>query len=205
MTLHRKLTLALVALAALMALIGSGLHYTGLVDVGEWLMTAGFIPVLWGAGALFLALVETAGARRPFVNHTAFLGILTGVGGMLAWTFGIILADQLHVIGREIAFVLAMRGSGIIFGLMVAILGNALPKMMLPRAPTRDGAARGLAYKRFAGWTYVLGALLYIANWLVLPIPFPALFVGILIIIIFGMAPAVYGIWLAVRSRASAR
>ena len=210
---HRTLARIVVALAITMAVIGV-VSWSVIPEKGfEWLLVIGFVPGAWAIGNGLLSLVERMavrtqnGRRLIALNRTAFLGIIAGAGGMMAMAFGTVLAHELHLLSRETAYVVALRGSSVIFGLMVLLLGNALPKMMYRRPPgaTLLGDERAQAFKRFGGWCYVLGALLYIGNWLLAPIPFPALPIGLGIVIVFGIAPAIYGIWLAIRSRPSAR
>ena len=213
MTTRRILGQAVAALSLIMAALSISLWRLGAFD-SPWDVAVGsaFLPGAWVLAVVLSSVLNRLigprlGGKQQAYSRTALLGIVAGVGTMMAVAFGSVLAHELHLLSREAAYAIGLRGSGVVFGLMVLLLGNALPKVMYPRPgnPTLLGEERAQAFKRFGGWCYVLGALLYIGNWLIVPIPFPALAIGIVIIAVFGIAPAVYGVWLAIKAGPSAR
>jgi hypothetical protein len=62
----------------------------------------------------------------------------------------------------------ARRSTGVLTGVFLAMLGNAMPKN-LPPLSSCDGA-RQQAFQRLAGWTWVLCGLASAIAWLALPI-----------------------------------
>lgn len=61
---------------------------------------------------------------------------------------------------------LAKRLGVVVFGIMLAVLGNYLPKFVLPRSTPATVAAR-----RFAGWVFVVAGGAYVAACLLAPMP----------------------------------
>ncbi len=94
-----------------------------------------------------------------------------------------------------------MRGGNIDFGLMAAVLGNAFPKAVFPLSPSVAGEASAQAYKRFTGWTYVLGGLAYAGVWLIAPVPLVAAMLAMAIILTAGLLPTLYMFWLGHKLR----
>jgi hypothetical protein len=124
------------------------------------------------------------------------MGTVAASGTMLCMVFGAILAKQLDLIGTEATDALALRGANLAFGLIWAAVGNALPKMLLPRPLSVQGEVRGQTYKRVAGWISALGGLAYAGVWLAAPVPLPAAMYGMAILLAAGLAPQLYALWL---------
>jgi hypothetical protein len=85
---------------------------------------------------------------------------------MFAALMGFALAGEFELVGRD----LAKRGVGSMFGLIMAISGNYLPKVVLPVRARRRNPARAMAAERAAGWIFVLAGLISVAIWTLLPI-----------------------------------
>ena len=62
------------------------------------------------------------------------------------------------------------RTTNIMIGAYLAMIGNAMPRMLPPTSSMPDGGARVQAFQRHAGWTWVLCGLGYAMAWLALPI-----------------------------------
>ena len=62
------------------------------------------------------------------------------------------------------------RTNMIMVGAYLAVIGNAMPRMLPPTSSMPCGGARVQAFQRHAGWTWVLGGLGYAMAWLALPI-----------------------------------
>jgi hypothetical protein len=86
---------------------------------------------------------------------------------------------------------------------MAAVLGNAFPKTVFPLSPSVAGEATAQAYKRFVGWTYVLGGLAYAGVWLIAPLPLSAAMLGMAILLTAGLLPVLYTFWLGRKLRHS--
>ncbi len=64
----------------------------------------------------------------------------------------------------------ARRGMGIVFGIVLIVMGNALPKKIRPLSDEKCGAPNGQARRRFAGWTFTIAGIIYSLAWLIAPI-----------------------------------
>ena len=62
------------------------------------------------------------------------------------------------------------RKNMIMVGAYLAVIGNAMPRMLPPTSSMPCGGARIQAFQRHAGWTWVLCGLGYAMAWLALPI-----------------------------------
>ena len=62
-----------------------------------------------------------------------------------------------------------LRPSMIIFGAYLAVIGNAMPRMLPPASLMQGNAARIQAFQRRTGWTWVLCGLGFATVWLALP------------------------------------
>jgi hypothetical protein len=62
------------------------------------------------------------------------------------------------------------RSTGVLVGVFLAMLGNAMPKTLPPLSSMACNAARIQAFQRFAGWTWVLCGLGSAVAWLALSI-----------------------------------
>jgi hypothetical protein len=65
---------------------------------------------------------------------------------------------------------LGRRAVAILLGLMLAVTGNVLPKLVRPLAAHAGDPARCLAADRFAGWTFAIAGLIFAALWVFAPI-----------------------------------
>lgn len=65
---------------------------------------------------------------------------------------------------------LALRFVMAITGAFLVSTGNAIPKTLTPLSVERCDPTRVQAFRRFAGWTWVLAGLVLGIGWLVLPV-----------------------------------
>ena len=75
-------------------------------------------------------------------------------------------------IGKEMGFIendTAKRISGVVFGLLVILFGNILPKLVSPLGSDAEAAGRSRAADRIAGLVLVLTGLAVVAIWLAVP------------------------------------
>jgi hypothetical protein len=110
----------------------------------------------------FPGVTADATAPRSFESvPTAVVWAALMMGVPLALT----LADSFGLVdGDE----LARRSTGVLIGLFLAMMGNAMPKNLPPLS--RCDGARQQAFHRRAGWTWALCGLASAIGWLVLPI-----------------------------------
>jgi hypothetical protein len=87
------------------------------------------------------------------------------IGGLVAAVFVFALAKEFGFIDGSIA----KRVVGMLFGAILIVTGNLLPKIVQPLKASPQGAANTKAVERFAGRTFVLTGVLYIAAWVFAP------------------------------------
>jgi hypothetical protein len=92
--------------------------------------------------------------------------ILVMAAIMFAALMGFALAGEFELIERN----LAKRIVGSMFGLIMMVSGNYLPKVVLPVSARRRNPARAMAAERAAGWIFVLAGLISVAVWALVPI-----------------------------------
>lgn len=69
---------------------------------------------------------------------------------------------------------------GALFGAVVVVYANDIPKALAARARMRcTSAAADQAARRFAGWSLVLGGLAYVLAWLLAPLDLAAMLGGL--------------------------
>jgi hypothetical protein len=89
------------------------------------------------------------------------------ITGNLALAFGLLTVAAGLTYARRMGWVdidIPARGTMIASGMLVAIYGNAIPKVIKTTSP----GARSV--QRFAGWAFVLSGLAYAAIWLLAPL-----------------------------------
>jgi hypothetical protein len=91
-------------------------------------------------------------------------GALTLAFAVLSVAAGLAYARRIGLMGPDIT----VRGTMAITGLMLAVYGNAIPKVITVTTPS----AR--AIQRFAGWAFVLSGLAYMAIWALAPLSLAA-------------------------------
>jgi hypothetical protein len=149
------LNLLLVAASAVMQPAKLGWWAVALLPVG--LMAAAW----WGLPRR--APNDEARTRVVRSIYPAIIGASTMVAFALALKLGLAL-------GLLASPDLPERGSMLLIGTLVVLMGNQLPKTLRPIAALRCSAAGTQALQRFAGWTFVLSGLAFSLAWLVLPV-----------------------------------
>ncbi|MDH5821877.1 hypothetical protein QFW77_02560 [Luteimonas sp. RD2P54] len=118
--------------------------------------------------------------------------------GYLAWGVGIIALALVATTARKLGYIDGDTTTRVVIGmngLMIAWIGNRMPKAVAPSAAVRQ-------VKRVGGWSMVLSGLIYAGLWAFAPIPV-AKVVGSGAIIV-GIA-VTFGYCLSLRNRAKAR
>jgi hypothetical protein len=64
------------------------------------------------------------------------------------------------------------RSGGVLVGLCIVMVGNAIPKNLPLLSSTGGDGARQQAFHRLAGWTWVLCGLASVIGWVVLPMDY---------------------------------
>ena len=115
-----------------------------------------------------------------FDLSTALIGLST-----LA-VMGVALAGEFELIDHE----LAKRGVGAGLALLLLLLGNQLPKLVLPLAARGETPALVLAAERFAAMVLVGAGLASLAVWIWWPAEQMMLVAGVIVLAGFGLAAA---------------
>lgn len=129
-----------------------------------WLMSMAMMAIAW-------LVAGVAAWRARLSNKTPaplrFLVLSVDLAGvMLAGALAVALMRRLGFDGGG----LSHRAFGLACGLLLIFLGNATPKVIGPITGRVCSPAKAQAMQRFAGWTFVLAGLFYVAAWLVLPV-----------------------------------
>ncbi len=94
-------------------------------------------------------------------------------GGAAAFFIFVVIAFVIGIAaGKETGFIdasLAKRAIGVVFGGILVITGNVLPKLVRPLAAEAGALDPFSVLTRFAGWAFVLAGLVIVAIWLLAP------------------------------------
>jgi hypothetical protein len=156
------------AQVALVALLVAALAVTGWMlapaKALTWLIGSAAMACIW----LVVAIV---GRVRPFADQSA---AERGLFTVSAIAGGLILAAAL---GKTLAAALGYDGGetldraiGVGTGVVLLVVGNAVPKTLGPLTANRCTPEQTQALQRFSGWTFAVSGLAYAAAWLFAPI-----------------------------------
>jgi hypothetical protein len=130
-------------------------------------------------------------SARPFISFA--IGVMAFTGLTLA--FGI--AKETGTVDAT----LATRGAAISIGLTMMVAANFLPKLVPPRVTPRSGLFTAMSPERFAGWTFVLAAIAYVAVLAAAPIKYALPVAGVVGLCAFAVAGANWA-WAMLSKRA---
>jgi hypothetical protein len=123
------------------------------------------LAVVWGCSTLFFRQWMDEDARRnagDSIRHAVAFG-----GLIMVCSLAVKLATALGAVADPD---LARRMSNVTVGLLLAYLGNGLPKMLTPLSVLQCDGTRVQAFQRFAGRTWVLTGIAFATVWLLLPL-----------------------------------
>ncbi len=164
MMTHRSFHLVIAALTLLVAGLGAANWYLKPESAAAWAIGMASMPVIWGIVTFLLSrrpLTEYGDSERRF-----FTGSIAFAGLILAGAMGI----QLFAALGEVELGLTRRVWGVAVGVFLVLMGNVMPKILSPLAAQRCAPSKAQSLQRFAGWSFVLGGLGYVAAWLILPL-----------------------------------
>ena len=116
---------------------------------------AGFMPTVW----LGIFGLQRRGRIGPQTRQT-LLSSLTLGGVLLLAAFGLKIAQHFALIDSA----MPERTQGILLGLFMIVIGNALPKTLYP-LKQNCSSAHEQALRRFVGWMFVLAGFGYALAW----------------------------------------
>ncbi len=128
----------------------------------HWMLGMAAMAVIWLVAALVGEFGSKSESQKRYIAMSATLA-----GVILAVALGMAIVD----VDGSNGHVLTSRLSGILSGLVLAVIGNAGPKVTEVLKPGCFSTAEGMAVKRFIGWTFVLAGLAYALLWGFAPIP----------------------------------
>ena len=128
----------------------------------------------WAASLAVMAVMAVAllvaGRRWAFVPQCA----RNSVGQAVSLGSLVMLVPLLAKLGQGLGLLeeadFARRFTMASFGILLVVVGNAMPKTLQPLARMTCDVAAVQAFQRFAGWTWVLTGLGYTFVWLALPL-----------------------------------
>ena len=87
------------------------------------------------------------------------------IGGLVVAVLAFAAAKEFGIVEGAVA----KRAVAMIFGVILIVTGNLLPKLVLPLSAQRRDPVRAKAAERIAGWILVLAGILYITVWFLTP------------------------------------
>jgi hypothetical protein len=136
-------------------------------DAGAaWALGMFFLPAVW----LLLFFTKRFGKSgdAPTKITSQIYGAMTGAGLLLMLAMCLPLAENMWGLSDAAQD----RMTGVAMGLVLVVMGNYLPKRLQPLSQEQCDPAKVQASHRFAGWSLVLGGLLYVFAWLILPLSY---------------------------------
>lgn len=130
----------------------------------SWAIAIVSMPAIW----VVVAFLQRRRSLKPYREgeRRFFTGSVIVAGLMLAGAQVITLFDTLGDFDPD----RLERIWGVGIGVVLAIMGNVLPKILGPLAAQRCSESKTQSIQRFAGWSFVLAGLSYAIVWLVLPV-----------------------------------
>jgi hypothetical protein len=133
------------------------------------------------AAVIVMSVVMVAVQRRSQLALTRSLGDAASVLSVESVAVAIVFGALMMIIPLALTLAHAYglvddpdsgmrRTNMIMVGAYLAVIGNAMPRMLPPTSSMPWGGARVQAFQRQAGWTWVLCGLGYAMAWLALPI-----------------------------------
>jgi len=122
-------------------------------DIMRWAIAGLVVPLGW---CLFEVLLRNRAALRDIRGSVVLASTL------LAVTLGFRAADAAGLLGAGGDDV-TRRAFGVAIGLVLVVIGNAIPKKLEPMLAKSCSPAQLQSMQRFAGWTFVLAGLGYAA------------------------------------------
>jgi hypothetical protein len=152
------------ALMALVVLLGAANWYRAPEVGAAWALGMFFLPAAW----ILLYMLKQIGRPENEASGAALqiYSAMTAAGLLLAVSMGLVLAEQLWGLGDHVRD----RVMGVAMGGVLMVMGNYVPKRLTPITESRCDPVRAQALQRFVGWSFVLGGIVYVLAWLVLPI-----------------------------------
>ncbi len=104
------------------------------------------------------------------MQHAVYRPVAFGLVVAAAFTGAALLLRALTP--EHISIEVGQRLFGILCGLLVIAYANVVPKTLVPLVRLRGDPAREQALRRFAGWSLLLGGLVYALAWLLAPLQY---------------------------------
>ncbi|PHS23680.1 MAG: hypothetical protein COA85_09410 [Robiginitomaculum sp.] len=123
---------------------------------------AGFLPIVWIG-----IVIKKRQGRLSTTAHQMLTSSISLAGLMLTAPLVFTIAQSYHLINNGIP----MRLNALFFGAFIIIIGNAIPKVLVPLGAKQCSSATEQSLKRFGGWMFVIAGFGYAFIWLVLPVP----------------------------------
>lgn len=143
----------------------------------RWLVWLAALPVLVTGWVVWLVapraarpsapagtLLDAASAADQIRPAITFAGLVLLIPLLLALT------TELGLLEVATRVTVSTRLTGVLAGLVLAAYANVLPKHLTPLSAQRCGSAEVQAYRRFAGWSFVLAGVSSAIVWVTAPL-----------------------------------
>ena len=99
------------------------------------------------------------------ISSSSMKSLVATIAGLFAVILAFAIARERGMLDPELARRVVAMG----FGVMLLVIGNAVPKLVRPLRTTGRDPARVMAADRFAGRTFVLAGIAFVALWAFAP------------------------------------
>ena len=132
----------------------------------HWGIVIGTMIAIW----LVVTLLGRMAEIREDESERSLLATSAMSAGILfAATLAIALYRNLGHAPGAVGSALQERGGGVLIGLLLAAMGNMVPKIIKPLAARRCSHVASQSMRRFTGWAFALAGVGYTLAWLLLP------------------------------------
>lgn len=123
-------------------------------------------------------------SSRHILNSLVLAGLMLGAAAVLKY------ADHAHMIGADTS----TRGLGVMMGLVLAFIGNFMPKSVPASRGATLAGGRWQSALRIGGWSFTIAGLAYAVVWAFAPLAMANLVSTVLVV--FAMAVTFgYALW----------
>lgn len=169
---RRPLTVTLAPLTtALVFGVAATLWYFRPERAAPWLAAMGVLTVGWGVHALLSRRVASRRGKNAGsdldTGPEQIRQAITMAGLILLVPLALTLGTELGFLGETVRKAISTRAVGVIIGAILAVYGNAIPKMLTPVSLRRCEPSGA---QRFTGWVFALAGVFYALAWLALPV-----------------------------------
>ncbi|PHR62399.1 MAG: hypothetical protein COA47_04100 [Robiginitomaculum sp.] len=131
--------------------LGTWMYLLEPQSIVRWVVSAGFLPAVWVG---FLVI-------KPWKMKDQTKQNLWSAISMAGMILALALLLEIAINFQILSETTSTRISGVAMGLLLALIGNMMPKALSPVGQNKSNPSAEQKYKRFAGWVFALAGLAY--------------------------------------------